>query len=577
MKALIVEDDPPLLQLLSLILRARGHEVTACGRAEDGFLAYQQGGHELVLTDLSLPGMDGLELCRSLRALPGGDRSLVLVVTARSGHEDLQRVLEAGADDYLAKPVDLKLLGVRLDIGERRLRDRLERKSAEAELAASLARLEASNDDLHAVLRSLRVGTALVDGSGDLTFLNEVARKVLTGRKPLVLPTAWEAAVPLSDAARAALVAMALLPVAAREKLPVTLDASDGRHYRMEIEVQDDPRNPASRIYLLYDVSEVHDLRVELEQRVLFHSLTGQSRAMRQIYQQIQQLSGVDATVLIEGETGTGKELVARAIHYSSKRRHKPFVAINCAGLTESLLASQLFGHRKGAFTGAIDDHQGVFEFAEGGTLLLDEIGDISMEVQKSLLRVLQERELTRVGDSRPRKIDVRVLVATHRDLVKEVAAGRFRADLMYRIRVARVAIPPLCKRRDDIPVLVAEFLRQCCLSNSKVVQDVSPQAMAQLLAYPWPGNVRELRSAIEYAVIRCEGSVVEVADLPPEFSGELEGAAPVAVAEDDEERLAAALAAAKGKRAVAARLLGVSRATLYRRLAARGTPLKDS
>ena len=183
------------------------------------------------------------------------------------------------------------------------------------------------------------------------------------------------------------------------------------------MDVKDDPRDARGKIFFFYDVTEVHDLRRLLDERAQFHDLLGKSKAMQLVYQQIRDVARVDSTVLIEGETGTGKELVARAIHSSSHRKNKPFIAVNCAGLTESLLSSQLFGHKRGAFTGAIEDHQGLLEAANGGTLLLDEIGDIPLTVQNQLLRVLQEREITRLGESRPRKIDVRVLAATHRSL----------------------------------------------------------------------------------------------------------------------------------------------------------------
>ena len=227
------------------------------------------------------------------------------------------------------------------------------------------------------------------------------------------------------------------------------------------MDVKDDPRDARGKIFFLYDVTEVHDLRRLLDERAQFHDLLGKSKAMQLVYQQIRDVARVDSTVLIEGETGTGKELVARAIHSSSHRKDKPFVAVNCAGLTESLLSSQLFGHKRGAFTGAIEDHQGLFEAANGGTLLLDEIGDIPMTVQNQLLRVLQEREIVRLGESRPRKIDVRVLAATHRSLSDEAAKGNFRSDLFYRIRVARISLPPLRDRREDIPLLAASFLAQ--------------------------------------------------------------------------------------------------------------------
>jgi transcriptional regulator with PAS, ATPase and Fis domain len=225
-----------------------------------------------------------------------------------------------------------------------------------------------------------------------------------------------------------------------------------------------------------------------LDQRARFDDLLGKSDIMQRVYQQIRDVARVDSTVLIEGETGTGKELVARAIHSSSDRKQKPFIAVNCAGLTDSLLSSQLFGHKRGAFTGAIEDHQGLFEAAHMGTLFLDEIGDIPLNVQNQLLRVLQEREIVRLGETRPRKIDVRVLAATHRKLNEEIAAGRFRSDLLYRIRVARIFIPPLRERREDIPLLAAAFLAQSTAASGKTVEQIS-LAASRLLGISMAGK----------------------------------------------------------------------------------------
>jgi len=313
----------------------------------------------------------------------------------------------------------------------------------------------------------------------------------------------------------------------------------------------------------------VRDLRRLLDERARFQGLVGKSRPMQLVYEIIQDVARVDTTVLIEGETGTGKELVARAIHARSHRSSSPFVAVNCAGLTESLLASQLFGHRRGAFTGAVEDHQGFFEEANKGTLFLDEIGDIPPSVQTNLLRALQEREIMRVGDSKPRKIDVRVLVATHRNLNEEVTRGAFRPDLLYRIRVARIQLPPLRSRREDIPLLAAAFLEEFRATSGKSVTEVSHEAMRSLLEYHWPGNVRELRSAVEFAMIRCKGNVLEASDLPPELLEPQRAAVVLPAAGTDEgARINAALAAVGGNRTDAARLLGISRATLYRRLA---------
>jgi DNA-binding NtrC family response regulator len=317
----------------------------------------------------------------------------------------------------------------------------------------------------------------------------------------------------------------------------------------------------------LYDVSPLVDLRRQLDADAALANIVGKCPAMRHVFQIIQEVARVDSTVLIEGETGTGKELVARAIHRLGHRRDQPFVAINCAGLSEELAASQLFGHRRGSFTGAVNDQQGLFEAAHGGTLLLDEIGDLPLRVQTTLLRVLEEHAVLRLGESQPRAVDVRVLAATHRDLAREAAEQRFRQDLLYRIRVARVRLPALRERREDLPLLVRAFLADHAATTGKRVDGISDEAMAVLLDYAWPGNVRELRNALEYAVIHMHRSVVEPDDLPPELLEIM----PLADQEDpgsaEEDRLQAALRRARGNRTRAAALLGISRATLYRRL----------
>jgi PAS domain S-box-containing protein len=325
---------------------------------------------------------------------------------------------------------------------------------------------------------------------------------------------------------------------------------------------------------LVRDLSErdearkrLDDLKAQLE-RSQFGQIVGRSPAMRQLYETIGDVAKGDWTVLVEGETGTGKELVARAIHASSPRKDGPFIAVNCAGLTDTLLGSQLFGHRRGAFTGAVNDQPGFFKAAEGGTLFLDEIGDISESVQNSLLRVLEEREFIRIGDTAPQATDVRVIVATNRDLSREVKAGRFREDLLYRLRVGRVMVPPLRDRREDISLLVEAFLAEARIATGKAITGLSQAAQRSLTAYRWPGNVRELRSAVQFAAIHCRRGLIGVSDLPPELQQAV--IAPAAgrstVAEGDEE-LSAALERAGGNRTRAAELLGISRATLYRRL----------
>ena len=437
------------------------------------------------------------------------------------------------------------------------------------DLTTKLVDMERSRDDVAAILQQLGLATLLIDQQGHVRFLSPSAARLLDRPSPAVHPgLRWETLLPLMKADRLALQSLLQQPISQRERIRCHIETPTGKHLWLEIELHDDPRDPRTKIAFLHDMTDVYHLRRLLELKAHYHDLIGKSRGMTQIYEQIQDLARVDSTVLIEGETGTGKELVARALHQASARRAGPFIAANCAGLTDSLLGSQLFGHKKGAFTGAIDDQQGLFEAAQGGVLFLDEIGDIPPAVQTNLLRVLQEKEVTRLGETRPRKINVRVLTATHHSLTQDVAKGTFRADLLYRIRVARIHLPPLKERKEDIPLLVTSFLTEGRASMGKVIHRASPAAMAALMEYHWPGNVRELKSTIECAMIHCKGDTLDATDLPPELRQEpaglqLEPATPA----DERSRFVSALGQARGNRTKAARLLGMSRATFYRRL----------
>jgi transcriptional regulator with PAS, ATPase and Fis domain len=485
-----------------------------------------------------------------LHRVSGGD------LTARvSGASDVELL------ELLKKMTNRMVESVSQEIAERQL--------VEAKLEEMFQTVKKGRDDFLSILNMLRLGIVTVNKVGRITFLNETAQQLMGKGRMAVLGRHWEEVFTFNSGDKKRLKDMLGHTSKTKRKLQTQVEFEEGRRYWMDIEVEDDPRQPQKGILFLYDMSEVYDLRRMLEDKARSHDLVGKSKPMQAVYQQIQDVSKVEWTTLVEGQTGTGKELVARAIHSSSHRKEKPFVAVNCAGLDDSLLTSQLFGHKRGAFTGAVEDHKGFFEIANGGTLLLDEIGDISKNMQTSLLRVLEEKKITRLGDSKPRKIDVRVLASTHRDLSEEAEKGRFRPDLLYRIRVARIKLPPLRDRREDIPLLVASFLGQSRAATGKSVNDVGREAMRVLLEYAWPGNVRELKSAIDFATLHCKGSVIKTKDLPSEllhfkYSPPL-NAIPF---QDERQQLLSALEAAKGNRTVAARELGISRATLYRRLA---------
>ncbi len=304
--------------------------------------------------------------------------------------------------------------------------------------------------------------------------------------------------------------------------------------------------------------------------------IIGQSPAMHRVLEMLATIAPSEATVMVTGESGTGKELIARAVHANSPRLKGPYVAVNCAALTETLLESELFGHEKGAFTGADRRREGRFLAADKGTIFLDEIGEMPLSMQVKLLRVIQEREIQRVGGDQTLKVDVRIVTATNRDLLAEVDAGRFRQDLYYRLNVVALSLPPLRERQEDIPLLAAHFLRKFAEKNGKPIKGFTPEAMDRLLKHAWPGNVRELENAVERAVVLARGEYVSERELPPALSVGSDEPRPGGFANltlDELERLAIldALDAAGGNKSEAARRLGITRKTMHAKLAKYG------
>ena len=319
-------------------------------------------------------------------------------------------------------------------------------------------------------------------------------------------------------------------------------------------------------------VAENRELREALAERHRVEGIIGDSGRMQEVLSLVRRVAPSDATVLIRGESGTGKELIARALHYASPRAAGPLVKVNCAALAESLLEAELFGHEKGAFTGAVASRKGRFELADGGSIFLDEIGDLPPHLQVKLLRVLQEREFERVGSSRPIKVDVRLLAATHRNLEALVREGRFREDLYYRINVVTIMLPPLRERREDLPPLIEHFLRVFAGKNGKTVRGLTREAREALLRYDYPGNIRELENLMERAVVLTRDDVIGVEDLPLALeapaseSGDEAGL--IAAVEGLERRMIReALAKADGTQTRAAELLGISERVLRYKL----------
>ncbi|HEV3025947.1 MAG TPA: sigma 54-interacting transcriptional regulator, partial [Planctomycetota bacterium] len=314
----------------------------------------------------------------------------------------------------------------------------------------------------------------------------------------------------------------------------------------------------------------VVQLEEQIQSRASFVSMVGKSAPLQEVYRLLRLAAESDVTVLLTGESGTGKELAAAAVHSLSHRRTHPFVGVNCSAIPESLLESELFGHVKGAFTGATRDKVGLFQAAEGGTLFLDEVGDMSPVLQVKVLRALQEREIRRVGEDQVIKINVRLVTATNRNMAELVDTGVLREDFYYRIRVFEIRLPPLRERREDISLIVNHFIGTLSRETGKRIRDIAPEALKHLMDYPWPGNVRELKNALEHAFVTAQGDLLKADDLPLEIRAAAPAGGPApSISGDPQERarIIEALEKASGKKGEAARRLGISRVTLWHRM----------
>jgi PAS domain S-box-containing protein len=310
-------------------------------------------------------------------------------------------------------------------------------------------------------------------------------------------------------------------------------------------------------------------LRREMERQAQFENIITQSKKMKDVFRVLQRVSSTTSSVLISGESGTGKELVARAVVFNSSRKSEPFVTVNCGAMPENLLESELFGHARGAFTGAIKDHAGLIETADGGTLFLDEVGEMPLSLQVKLLRFLEEGECRRVGETKTRKFDVRIISATNRDLEEAVSGGLFRQDLFFRLNVIPISLPPLRERKEDIPPLATHLLQRLCDGHSRNISGISPEALKMLMAYDWPGNVRELENAVEYAVhLTNEGEPIRPEQLPAKIVGRISVAPTVQdllSLEEYARQSVAALQDDHGEEQIA-HILGISRKNLWER-----------
>ncbi len=419
-----------------------------------------------------------------------------------------------------------------------------------------------------AILESILDGVFTVDSQFRITSFNKAAENITGYKKEEVLGKNCSEVMKSPDADAC--------------PLKKTLETGENvSNYEMEIITKNGKRIPVSvNTAILYDekgemiggvetfrdMSEIVRLRNEVRHRFSFGNIIGKADCMQIIYDKLEVISVTDSNVLIEGETGTGKDLIARTIHYNSMRKDKPFVKINCAAIPENLLESELFGYKKGAFTGAVMDKMGKFEAADGGTIFLDEIGDMPLSLQAKILRVIEEKEFERLGEVKSRKVDVRVIAATNRPLKELVEQGKFRMDLYYRLNVVRIRLPALRERAEDIPLLLDHFIEVFNKKFNKKVKGVEQRVMDFLLDYSWPGNVRELENVIEHAMIHARGDLIRFDNLPDYLFEEGKSGA-VSLVDVEREHILRVLKSVNNNKTRASKILGISRSTLWRKL----------
>lgn len=443
-------------------------------------------------------------------------------------------------------------------------RDITDLRKAQEEIAVHKSRLEA-------IFRSVNEGIITVDPEMRIIEINQTAGEICGLAAVLKIGRSFEAVDYCDNACRD------VFQEVLSKKTSITEFNIDCRRKGQVLKklilssspLINDQGEHIGAILVIRDITRLRDLERQLIDRHQYHNIIGKNKKMQEIYHLLDDLANIETTVLISGENGTGKEVIAKALHYSGNRALKPFVTVNCSALAENLLESELFGHIKGSFTGAVKDREGRFKTADKGTILLDEIGDISPRIQLKLLRVLQDKEFEPVGSSKPRKVDVRLIACTNKDLKALVERGEFREDLYYRLKVIEISLPPLRERLDDLPMLVDHFCKNFNKTFHKEIVGVDENVMKSLMDYHWPGNIRELEHTLERAFILCREQTILPEHLPPEIlkSGKKQDNKSLMKAPKDSSELSVVLQKTDWNISKTARLIGISRSTLYRKM----------
>ena len=570
---LVVDDEESLRLTFKMFLSREGYGTVSVASSYDEALELlEKQEFDLIVSDIVMEGSSGIDLLRRVKEL--GRQCPVVMVTGYPNINSAAEAVRLGAFDYLAKPV-------KKDNLLRTARMALQQFALHKENEKLVLEKERYQQYLETVFRSIKDLVVTVDAEMMIIDMNTEARKWLEKIGPDIEPKARIDELPLFS------------EIFGFDAQTVLRNEADVEEHRVEFEfeghgvivfrVSAAPLLTSDGHFLgvvlvARDVSRLEALE-QREKRTGLHRLIGGSRPMQTVYTLIENVGKVDTTVLITGESGTGKELVAEALHLESPRKEMPLVKVDCTAIPENLLESELFGHKKGSFTGADRDRKGRILQADGGTLFLDEIGDISSMMQLRLLRFLQERTFYPVGEDQPIKVDVRVIAATNADLKTQVVAGKFREDLYYRLKVVDIVLPPLRDRYEDIPLLTKKFIDRFSKRIDKSIHGISDQALGQLVRHKWPGNVRELEHIVERACVLCSGVTITLANLPLELqtqdNSDIQANSALANLQDkviegidnEEERILSTLKLTYGNKAQAARILGIDRSTLYRKI----------
>ena len=556
-KILVVDDEESIRFSFHLFLSEEGYEVNIAGTYNEAMQLIEDNEYDLVFIDIILESETGIDLLKDIKCL--WPNTPVIMITGAPSVETATESLRMGALDYIVKPIRQEAL---LRVTTVALKHR-----------TITSEKESCRLNFEALFRSVKDGIITVNQMEKITAINDAAANICSVQTEKVLNR--------------------FLPVLGRNcegqcltAILEVLDKKEALEIRhIECRKADNPKQVISltvcpmlglrgqangAVMVIRDQTRVQELERSLEMFQDLDRIIGKHVAINKVKTLIQELSNVHTTVLITGESGTGKELVVDALHRNGKWRNTPLVKVNCASLSETLLESELFGHVRGAFTGAVRDKIGLFERAHGGIIFLDEIGEISPHMQLRLLRVIEYGTFKRVGDSKTMQVDIRIVAATNQDLKQKVSFGEFRKDLYYRLKVVEIQTPALRDRRSDIPLLIDHLLTKFNRIFARNIAGLSTDAYKAIMQHNWPGNVRELENAIEHAFVRCHQSIITVHHLPSEFA---EKTQPLiaddipAYVQQEAQRIRNILTVTSGNKSRAAQLLGISRRTIYRKI----------